>query len=180
MDITTGSVSLKSKVKPPTPSPSLHRDPISRGPHQTPQTTIHTLKTMVILSNSFPGQIRLFPPLLLRLLRYCHCFSLLVTCRNRWTSVFYIFCRIHPSVRPSFRPSVRRSVLEYLSNRSLDSSNFLHEGPAHYCNKSDTARFLKKNLVSEKMGVKPPFLAIFEVFCLFLRNRPLKFFNFSY
>ena len=48
--ITTGSICLKSKV-PPTPSPSLTRDPISTlwdpmGPHQTPPTTIHTPKTI--------------------------------------------------------------------------------------------------------------------------------------
>ena len=49
--VTTGSIGLKSKIKPPTPSPSLMRDPISKlwdqgGPHQTPQTTMHTPKTI--------------------------------------------------------------------------------------------------------------------------------------
>ena len=49
--VTTGSIGLKSKIKPPTQCPSLTRDPISTlwdhgGTHQTPQTTIHTHKTI--------------------------------------------------------------------------------------------------------------------------------------
>ena len=56
----------------------------------------------------------------------------------------------------------------------LDFSKFLHQGSAlQGRTKVIEPDFLKKNLVSKKMGVNP----IFEVFCLYLRYRFLEFFG---
>ena len=54
------------------------------------------------------------------------------------------------------RPSVRPSVTQYLSNHSKDFSNFWHEVRGPWVEKSDGARFSRKNLVRPKKGEKGP------------------------
>lgn len=66
------------------------------------------------------------------------------------------------------RPSALLSAFKYLNNRSLDFPIF-HEGPAHYWNKGDTARFLKRTLF-------PKNVCHFEVFLPISLNVAIKIF----